>query len=227
MITFLTFLWHGWRPIFNAEHVNKVVRMLRANVSLPHRFICITDQHDGITECDTHPIWEFPKVNQAKPQNCYVRLKLFHPDVGSLFGEKIVSIDLDCVILRDLSPLLTDHDFRAVRGVGAPINGSMFMLQTGTNRHVWDNWNEERSPRKIAKTKYNGKKISGSDQAWMSIQLPNAATWGPEDGVCQFSNSDAKSRENARIVFFAGKVKPWDEECRLLDPELYKLYMNY
>jgi lipopolysaccharide biosynthesis glycosyltransferase len=213
--------------VFNADHVNKLARMLRKHMGIPYRFVCITDRPDGITECETYPIWEFPNVEQSKPQNCYVRLRLFNPDVGKTFGDKILNLDLDCVILADLSPLFIDHDFRAVRGVGATLNGSMYMLKTGTNRHVWDNWDEKTSPELIHKTKHNGKRISGSDQAWMSIQMPGAATWGPEDGVHQFSNTEPQNRLNAKIVFFAGKVKPWDNDCKNKDPHLYNTYASY
>jgi hypothetical protein len=200
--------------------------MLKNNMGIPYRFICITDRTADISECETYPIWEFPQVQQVKPQNCYVRLKLFDPEIGNIFGERILNIDLDCVILKDLSPLISNHDFRAVRGVGAPLNGSMYMLKTGTNRHVWDSWDEKTSPDIIYKTKHNGRRISGSDQAWMSIQLPGAATWGPEDGVFQYSNTTSQDRINAKVVFFAGKVKPWDNVCKSQDPVLYNAYMS-
>ena len=231
MITIVTFLWrNGWRPVYGPKHVNVLDKMLKKHMKTPYRFVCITDDSTDIN-CETFPIWDIPIVNQAKPQNCYVRLKLFEPEtqakLGVFSGDHILSIDLDCVIMNDLSPLMLDKDFIGVRGVAAPINGSMWLLKAGTNRHVWDKWNPETSPDMIANAKHNGKRITGSDQAWMSMNIPNPETWGPEHGVYQYQRLPVNYLKNVKVIFFAGNTKPWSPDCGRFQYPVYENYKSY
>lgn len=228
MLAVVCWLWRGWRPVYTCEHVNTLARMLRARLSLPHRLMCVTDIPAGITECETVPLWDMPVVLSAKPQNCFARLRLFDEETARRFGECIVSIDLDSVILRDLAPLITSHTFRALRGKSAPINGSMFMLRAGAHPNVWHTFDPQTSPAMIALAKHNGKHITGSDQAWMSLQIPSPATWGPEDGVLQFSElRHARELNGARAVFFSGSAKPWTHECKERFPLLFEAYAQW
>lgn len=228
MITVVTFLWKGWNPIYTAEHVNIFARMVRANFSLPHKIICVTNCPDGITECETFPLWEQQVVNQNRVQDCYVRLRLFDPATAFQLGEKLLVMDLDTVILNDLAPLITNDDFCAVKGRHAPLNGSMFMIKSGTNAHVWENWDPRWSPKQIEKTRHKMLYIVGSDQAWMSIQLPDAAKWTTCDGVEHYTLLTGQVNvDHCKVVFFAGKVKPWSDECRRDHPELYSAYQKF
>lgn len=187
MLTFVCWLWQGWRPVYGAAHVNTLARMLRANVSVQHKLICVTDSPTGINECETFPVWPAPQVKQTKPQNSYLRLRLFDPDFARQFGDNIISIDLDCAVLKNIDDLFTGDSFRAVRGECAPINGSMWQLPRGDHANVWRDFDPATSPQQIEAFQHNGKRIGGSDQAWMSMNIPNPRTWGPEDGVYQFS----------------------------------------
>jgi len=46
-LTFILWKWTGWRKqIYTSERVNIFCRMLRANLSIPHKIICITDDLD-------------------------------------------------------------------------------------------------------------------------------------------------------------------------------------
>lgn len=63
MITVVTFLWKGWRPVYESKHVNAWARMVKAHLKQPHRCVCITDLPHGI-ECETFPLWTFPQVWQ-------------------------------------------------------------------------------------------------------------------------------------------------------------------
>lgn len=227
-LTVLCWLWRGWRPVYNAEHVNTFARMLRAHLNRPHRLICVTDNAAGITECETAPLWDMPAMTQKKMQNCYARLRLFDEETARRFGARILSIDLDCVLLEQLGPLITDEPFRAVRGKSAPINGSMFLLSAGVHPHVWAAFDPATSPAMIALAKHNGRCIGGSDQAWMSLHIPAPATWGPEHGVLQFSElKSERELKGARAVFFAGALKPWSMECKLRAPRLFAAYERW
>ena len=234
MIHFVTFLWNGWRPVYGPQHVNALSRMLAANMSMPYSFTAIVDDPKGITECPTFPLWAPPEVNLIKTRNSFTRLRLFDPSVALLFGAEgdwVVNVDLDCVIIDDLQPLIesalsSQCSFAAVRGRSAPINGSMWMNRIGSNTHVWESFTKD-APAKIAATKHNGKTIIGSDQAWMSMKIKHPATWGPEDGVAQYLHLHEVAPTDAKVVFFAGATKPWDLACKQQHPELYDTYKFY
>ncbi len=62
----------------------------------------------------------------------------------------------------------------------------------------------------------------GSDQGWISFCLkPNESKWGRKDGVYSYRNhleqTGARLPENARIVFWHGRVDPWSQEAQALD----------
>lgn len=245
MVTFVCWLWKGWRPIYDARHVNRLHSLLAKHMTGDWRLICVTDDTTGI-DCETFPLWTMPRATipgrldvrtegQMVPgtldtytdnvvPDCFTRLRMFDPGVGRHFGERFVSIDLDCVILKDLAPLFANsEDFVASKGYRSYLCGSMWQLRPGTNQHVWTSYDPVASPKQIAGTMHNGRHLSGSDQAWMSIQMPTAPLWTETDGVYQLMELRPQRTvpKNARIVFFAGAIKPWDGECAMINRALY------
>lgn len=236
MLTFVCWKWacdNGWRKPYLAAHVNALQAMLRKHVTIPHRLVCITDDPEGI-ECDTYPIWEAPPVavGDRRP-NCFRRLRLFSEWALEL-GDRIVSIDLDCVIRKNIDHLFDGGaDFRICEGRAAPYNGSMWMVRPGAFPHLWGDFNPETVLSEIAATRReNGRAYYGSDQAWISHKLPGMPVWTQADGVYQYSLLGARRRteildhSQASIVFFAGGIKPWDDACRMQAPRLHAEYMR-
>lgn len=226
-LTIVTFLWKGWRPVYNAEHVNAWAKMLRANCRGDFRIVCITDMPAGIKECETLPLWDAPQVKNNRRQNCFTRMKLFDPATAALLGNKILHLDLDCVILGDLVGLVGDDPLKALAGRSALINGSMWALTAGAHPELWNDLIlEENAFIKLLK----GKKVFmiGSDQVWISLKTPNIPTWGKDDGIYQFSHAPiARKRPDAKAVFFAGDFKPWSSVLKMKDPDLFDYYMSF
>lgn len=236
MVTFVCWLWKGFRPVYTAAHVNRLHAMLAKHMTGPWKLVCITDDERGI-DCEVFPLWTLPRakiphrtdVGKKIVPDCFTRLRMFEPNVGRLFGERIVSVDLDCTILADLAPLFdNDSDFKASRGYRSHICGSMWQLRAGTHAHVWQHYDPIKSPKIIAAATHTDDKnriwpLSGSDQAWMSLRMPHAPLWTEADGVYQFMEMKPQRNvpANARVVFFAGRIKPWDLECRWMCPTLY------
>lgn len=229
-LTVVCWLWQGWRPLYNADHVNALQRMLADNLSLPHQLVCVTDNPRGI-KCPVVPLWDHPVAN-VKPlwPNCYLRLRMFSEEAQHIFGDRVLSIDLDCVMLQDITPLITDHDFRIVKGIHALYNGSMWLHRTGTRRHLWETFNPDESPG-LAYNTYlpNGRRYLGSDQAWISYASPGEAVWSTEDGVhlCHGSFKNDVTPRNARLIFFPGHRKPWDDYIKEKYPQIAEAYSKY
>jgi hypothetical protein len=185
------------------------------HLKMPHRFVCVTDDTTGV-ECDTYPLWDehkFQSLAKNRP-NCYRRLFMFSPEAKEIFGEKVLSIDLDCLITGDITSLVTGDDFKILKGYVNPYNGSIWQVKPG----VYDLWGNL-SPRTAALANRhkmsNGQNFYGSDQAYMAANIPNAPTWDEKDGIYQYSKLKSKVvPDNAKIIFFAGKQKPWTSEFK-------------
>lgn len=228
MINVVTFKWKprpGYRSAFNSEHVNILARMVARNYPHPHKFICVTDDAAGI---DDHigivPLWDdyadLPSPHGAGNPSCYRRLKLYSEEARELFGDRIVSLDLDCVITGDLTPLWDRPEDFVVWGQtnpANPYNGSMQLLTAGARRQVWEDFDPVQSPILARRRGF-----FGSDQAWLCACLgPNEARWTTKDGVYSY-RIDCKPRggrlpEGARIVFFHGQIDPDHPEAQRLE----------
>lgn len=227
-MTFVTFKWKGiqhYRSKFEAEHVNVLFRMIDRHYRAPHRKVCVTDDPAGIdADIEVLELWKdhADVLNPNGPHrnpSCYRRLKLFAPDAGKVFGDRIVAMDLDMVITGDLIPLLSRQDDFVIWGQSDYpktqwYNGSLWMLRTGTRPQVWTQFDPRVSPLMASKA---GKK--GSDQGWFSYILgPNQATWTTNDGVYSYRVHLKKHPwllpENAKVVAFHGLVDPWHHEAQ-------------
>lgn len=207
----------GYRSTFGPETVNTLARMVRRHYRPDVRVLCVTDEPDGIdASVEIVPAWnDFATVRSphgAHQPSCYRRLRAFDPAIGAVFGQRFVSMDLDCVITGDLTPVWErDEDF-VIWGDTGPktlYNGSMFLLTAGARPQVWTDFDPSSSP---MRSKSAG--FWGSDQGWISYRLgPGEATWKFADGVVSYANhvmtSDGRLPAGARIVFLHGRHDPW------------------
>lgn len=208
----LTFVVFRWGDKYKASHVNTLARMLARHCSTPHRLVCVTDDPVGLDfrvgfVPDRADFADWPSPHGKGP-SCYRRIALFRPDAGETFGERIVCIDLDTVIVGDIAPLFErDEDFVGWQDPlsSKQICGSMWMLKAGAHPEVWSGLNRHG----VAAAYSAG--LRGSDQAWISHCLPDAARWTAADGVLSYRAHCAYRLPNdARIVFHHGRPKPWD-----------------
>src|SRR5690554_5669781 len=102
MIHAVTWKWgQDYRHTFCAEHVNVLERMVRRHYDGDLRFVCVTDDPEGI-EGETFPLWDdfkdVPNPHGATEYpSCFRRLKLFDPAtqdaMGIKPGDRVVSLD--------------------------------------------------------------------------------------------------------------------------------------
>ncbi len=219
-VSVVTWLWKpklAYRSNFTPQTVNVLQQMVKRHYPYPHRFICVTDQTDGLNaDIEVVPPWnDFVKLqNPSGPKNpsCYRRLRAFAPNIGYTFGERFVSLDLDCVITGDLTPVWDRPEPFVIWGDTIPrtaYNGSMFLLTAGARPQVWTTFDPVRSPQQSYAAR-----CFGSDQGWLSFCLGRGeATWTKDDGVYSYRNEIMATNvlpPNARIVFFHGDGDPWD-----------------
>jgi hypothetical protein len=175
----------------------------------------VSDDPKGLDpEVEVVPLWkdfaDLPSPHGRGNPSCYRRLRMFSPDIGAVFGDRFVSLDLDCVITGDCRPLWDRPEDFLIWGDTNPstfYNGSMVLMNAGARRQVWERFDPKKSPAEAQKAGH-----FGSDQAWISHCLgPKEARWGMADGVYSYRNHVASSGlpENARIVMFHGHYDPW------------------
>ena len=235
MLTIVTWKWkpppQGYRSTFGPETVNTVASMVARHYPHPHRVVCVTDDPKGIdSSIGIVPLWtdlsDVPSPHGGHQPSCYRRLKAFSPEAVKWFGPRFVSLDLDCVITGDLSPLWNRPEEFIIWGETNPrsfYNGSMWMMTAGSRAKVWTTFQPRISP---WQAKQNGR--FGSDQGWISHCLGRGeAMWGRKDGVYSFRvhlNAGLRSLpESARIVFFHGRHDPWSAHCQAI-PWIRKHY---
>lgn len=228
MLTVMTWLWSqpGGRATYTPHHVHIWADMVRRNLSMPHRLAVVTDIDADYGDIEIiPPPREFENVRiptwgDAFPQ-CLRRIAMFAPDAGARFGNRFVSMDMDCVISGPLDPLFDrSEDFVMYRGTNAarPYNGSMVMMTAGARPQVYT----EFSPEGAVEA---GKRYIGSDQAWISHCLGRGeATWGPEHGVIWYGGQRNAAVVEKRIMFFPGTPKPWTLAQEGRDPFVSEHY---
>lgn len=231
-VTICCWLWRGWRPVYTAETVNRWARMVTKHIRIPHRLVCLTNKPEGI-EIETLPLPPSPpglECQASARPNCYMRMWAFSEEARQVLGEKVLSIDLDVLILGDMTSFAQGEQFGIVRGISSPYNGSMWLAFPGRNPEVWTDLNSEAAGeaqnQKHQTGRHAGKSYYGSDQSWLSHKLPGAATWGNDQGVYQYAHIKGRGRlpPACRIILFAGREKPWNASDRIRN--MYKQAVN-
>ena len=216
---------NNYRTKFTEYHVNILKWMIDKNIKIPYDLICITDDPSGIDDSiQTIKLWENPAPNYGKEDkpNCHVRLKCFSEEFKNIInGNKFVSIDLDTIIVSDITDLLIkDENFCIWKPDTAemPCNGSFFVHKCGTKKEIWQNFDPKQiDPLYGIKYKTG---LQGSDQAWIALHLKkdDYIFGGKKDGIYSFRQNilDKKNElpKNAKIVFFNGCDKPWHDNIR-------------
>jgi len=235
MIDVICWKWEPpplYRSQFRSVHVNILRHQVRRHLPIPHRFSCITDNPKGIEPgIRIIPLWkDFANLSNPNVRggpSCYRRLKAFSKEARQIIGKRILSIDLDCVIVDDITPLVArDEDFVCWGDTakGTHYNGGLWLLTAGARSQVWETFDPISSPKETKR-----QRIVGSDQAWISCALGgNEAKWGTEDGVYSFRNHihghGSKLPDNAKIVLFHGGHDPWHVDVQFDYPWVKEYY---
>lgn len=216
----------GYRSTYGPETVNTLRGMVARNFARPHRFICVTDDAEGIDpRVEVVPAWndfaDLLSPHGAKNPACYRRLRMFHPEIENVFGRRFVSLDLDMVLTGDVTGLWDRPEDIVLYGdtnpqPGSHYNGSMVLMTAGSRPFIWSEFDPIDSPRLATRAK-----CWGSDQGWLSYRLgPNEGKFKRADGVYSFRN-DLNSGASplptdAKVVVMHGAFDPWNARCQRL-----------
>lgn len=207
----LVVLTWRWGQKYGPDYVRKLAASLKRHLTVPYRFLCVTDEKiPGIeTTCIKDP-------GLTKYPGCICRLRLFDDvwqrDIGIEPGARAVCIDLDLVVTGKLDGLFDRPEpFVILQGANAsnpnPYNGSVFMFRGGAHPELWNDFTLQ-ALKSIPCYEFP------DDQGWFWHKLPNAAGWkvGPESGIYAFQKPAWPKGDNlpkdARMVAFPGWRDP-------------------
>lgn len=145
--------------MYGPEYVNRLAAMVRRHATVPHEFVCLTDNATGI-DCESCP------VGCGLP-GWWAKLVLFQPH-PRLAGARVVFLDLDTVIVGNLDWLLQyNGPFAILRDFYRPTGyGSAVMsIAPGFGGHVWQRFTPDVM------------RLMHGDQNWLERQVPHADRW--------------------------------------------------
>ena len=216
-ISIVTWLWKGNRP-YQPKHVRVLASMFRRNLTISHRFICVTDIEGDFGEgIEVMPmpatavrLGEYRTPEAPNFPSCYRRLWMFS-DEAKCLGDRVLLVDIDVVLTGSV-----DHLFDSAApfvgwepkhgwGHDGRVAGGLYLMTPGCHTEVFDDFVGQPSIKEARDAGYRG-----SDQAWISHKLHGVVdTWPENSGIYSVRDFKSAVPEDARLVQFNGRVKPW------------------
>jgi hypothetical protein len=212
-----------WGTKFGPEYVNNLYHMVRRNITLPFRFICLTEISAGFNEAIEVlplPIFKEPPPEYLKKCLAWRKLALFGKHYHDIKG-KVLLLDLDVVIVDNIDCFFTYSDKLCMaenwsqpgRMIG---QGSVICFEMGKHSQLLEQW--EKDPASVYKN-------FRTEQPYLPQVLgKEGSEWFPVEWVRSFKahcmpggilNSfvtpkKEKIPKGARIIAFHGNPNPPD-----------------
>jgi hypothetical protein len=199
------------------QYVDALWRAVKANLSLPHRFVCFTD---NMPRYGLHP-YEVRKVPHPDLKGWMNKLALFKPGVFA-DGERVLYLDLDTVITGSLDgiaayagefAMLEDLTFPQLRASG------VMAWRGGFGAHIWESYVEAGMPENVRFEGFN----FGGDGAWImghAGRMDVLQDLYPNQ-IASYKVSGGVLSPQARVVCFHGVPRPHEVESGWV-PALWK-----
>ena len=134
-----------WGTKYGAKDVNCLYSMVKRHLSRPHRFVCLTDDRQGINpdvECFDMPLIDVPKEKDVSP---WRKLGMFSENIADLTGKSLF-LDLDIVIVDNIDCFFSfsnkftiiENWTQAGRGIG---NSAVYCFNIGQHADVLNYYN--------------------------------------------------------------------------------------
>lgn len=205
----LTICTFKWGDKYTDEHVRRLHSMLARNLTIPWRFLLITDRPSE--QWDVLPLWE----DMRNTNLCGVRIRAFGKDMAERIGPRFAWIDLDVVITGNVDHIFgRTEDFVGLQTAGPPLpyNGSLVMMDAGARSQVYERWTPEEYASIRAYWGAQGIKSGAqSDEGWIGYVLGNdEARITRDDGVYYFRRQLGAGKiplpADARLVILNGRA---------------------
>ena len=175
-----------WGDKFLPLYVNRLYSMVKRNLSLPYRFVCLTDNREGLDpNIDIVPL-------QEGFEYCWTKMELFR---GDAFSEEdlCLYLDLDVVVTDNIDDLITFEPEKSFVGLydwyskrkSPHYNSSVMRFCGNSHTHLYTSlveklksgivtWGREFDAYLGSNDKvvlWEGERRYGSDQEWISTYI--------------------------------------------------------
>jgi len=187
---------------YSAEYVNTLHSMVSRNLTVPHTFVCFTEDATGINPgIQVMPIQKHPEIN-----GWWYKTMFFNPNLG-IHGT-VLYIDLDVIIFYNIDKLFTykagafsvTSDFnRSMQSTWSRMNSSIFRLETGQHKVVYQRFMEQPG--------YHSKRYHG-DQDWLYENVRSEFNFWPDEWIQSYKWEMRGRPEMTRITGKRNFVSP-------------------
>ena len=213
-----------WGAVYDSLYVNRLYSGVKRHLSKPFRFVCFTDDSNGIREeVETFPIPE--GIDPVALSGCAMsrKLHLFHRNIGGLEGTclyfdlDVVLIDsIDCFfdylpgefcICREWLPPHQRLQYKIQKRIDSG-NSSVFRYEANTMQFIIDMMNE--NPKLLLSFK--------NEQEFLTYAVGKNVNWWPSKWVSSFKHRSPhyplsflltpKMKKGSKVVVFNGPLKP-------------------
>ena len=216
-----------WGSLYGPEYVNRLYAGVKENLSRPFRFVCVTDNPEGLNGgIDAVEFPAPPPGWKFSWPNIFVKLMVFKNGFADLSGPTLF-LDIDQIITGDLACFF-DYEpgkfciirnwiewrkrlFRKLPRIG---NSSCFRFEAGKMNHVYEKFLSEQD-------KAVNRKFFTTEQSYMTYAVGfENISWWPTGWIWSFKRncsrifpmnlvfSPKKPGAEARIVCFHGRPSP-------------------
>jgi hypothetical protein len=168
-----------WGEMFGPIYVNRLRAMVERHLHIPHQFVCITRNAEGF---DDRVRVLTPPTPPPSAIRCRRRMWQFAAERADDLGDRILVLDLDVVIVDDITPLV-DRPEPIVGwkvGYAGVYSGSFLLFDAGALDAAWQAYH--RDP--VGYPMLAGEQYA-SDQAMLNYHLRGRAIahWTERDGL--------------------------------------------
>lgn len=184
----LTILAWKWGALFSSAYVLRLQAALDRHVAIPHELVVVTDNPAGLVEGPGLRLVPMPTAYATTPR-CRRRMQALSAAFARQLGAtRILAIDLDVVIVDDLTPLVSRRDPICGYRVGhaGVYSGSFLLFDAGALDEAWQRYRED----PVGYPKRVQARGTPSDQAminhWLDRSGARVHTWTEADGLVTY-----------------------------------------
>jgi len=199
-----------WGKKYSYQHVNKLQEMVSQYLTVPHDFVCLTDNPHKVI-CKTL------ELTPGEFKGWWAKMNLFNQDS---FNDWILYLDLDVIIHRNIDELVqnTDKNFYSIRDFLFPevFNSSVMFWKKDVYSSLWKVYSED--PNRYMDV-YKGDQdfvsdmvMSGDDWTTYPDEWTWSYKWGDEREYVDYYKKIERFRitDQAKIAVFHGRPNPWE-----------------
>ena len=195
----ITIVCMRWGEVYAPAYVHILKSAVQKHLQSTHRFVCLTDDPQSLDgRVETRPL---PEIEAGPRERGWNKIALFKPELYDIQGA-VLFLDLDIVILNDLSPFLEASGklciIREWKTLGAKMglvryeggNSSVFRFEVGAQSQIYDAFCADPEA---------AQRLFRNEQRFLSAHAEGMAFW--QKDLCMSFKRDCMAPFPAHFLF--------------------------